>query len=145
MVSDSPVIEYESNRRNMMAHTSVLEEVMREYTILPVRFSTVASSSEAIQEKVLKRRGQEIDGLLQKMEGRKELGLKAFWQEAAVFQEVVAENPPIRELRDRLAGVPAQKSYYDRAHHGELGPECGLNAAPIPRLSWPAVAIGPRA
>ena len=56
VVSDSPVVEYESSRRNLMAHTLVLEEVMREFVILPVRFGTVAPRPEAIQEKVLKRR-----------------------------------------------------------------------------------------
>ena len=120
VVSDSPVIEYESNRRNMMAHTSVIEEVMREHAVLPIRFGTVASSSEAIQEKVLKRRGQEINDLLHRVEGRKELGLKTFWQRDTTFQEIVEENPAIRGFRDRLVGVPPQKSYYDRAHLGEM-------------------------
>jgi hypothetical protein len=120
VVSDSPIIEYESSRRNMMAHTLVLEEVMREFAILPIRFGTVASSSEAIQEKVLKRRGREMNALLDEMDGRKELGLKAFWYEEAIFREIVEENPPIRELRDSLAGLPPQQSYYDRIHLGEM-------------------------
>ena len=120
VVSDSPVVEYESSRRNMMAHTLVLEEVMREFTILPVRFGTVAPSAEAIQEKVLKRRFGEFHGLLQEMEGRVELGLKAFWYEEGIFQEVVEENPSIRRLRDSLMGRPAEETYYDRIRLGEM-------------------------
>src|SRR3990172_4042731 len=38
--SDSPLREYESTRTNMMAHERVQEGVMREFTLLPVRFGT---------------------------------------------------------------------------------------------------------
>jgi hypothetical protein len=120
VVSDSPVIEYDSSRRNMMAHTLVLEEVMREFTILPVRFGTVAPGVEAIQEKVLKRRYGELNGLLNEMEGRVELGLKAFWYEEVIFHEVVEENPAIRSLRDSLMGRTAEETYYDRIRLGEM-------------------------
>lgn len=120
VVSDSPIIEYESSRRNMMAHTLVLEEVMQDFTILPVRFGTVAPSVEAIQEKLLKRRFGEFHGLLQEMEGRVELGLKVFWYEDVIFQEIVEENPPIRRLRDGLMGRPSEETYYERIRLGEM-------------------------
>jgi len=120
VVSDSPIIEYDSSRRNMMAHTLVLEEVMREFTILPVRFGTIAPSAEAIQEKVLKRRFGELHGLLQEMEGRVELGIKAFWYEGIIFQEIVEENQAIRHLRDSLTGCRPEETYYERIRLGEM-------------------------
>ncbi|MDO8589345.1 MAG: GvpL/GvpF family gas vesicle protein [Armatimonadota bacterium] len=119
VVSNSPIVEYEGRRRNFMAHAAVLEEVMREYAILPIRFGTVAPSSEAFQ-KALKRRGREFHALLDEMEGRKELGLRAFLYEGAIFQEVVDENPAIRQLRDSLVGVPPEQSHYDRMKLGEM-------------------------
>jgi len=119
VVSDSPVIEYESSRRNMMAHTRVLEEVMRGFTILPVRFGTVAPSAEAVQ-KVLKQRSGEFHALLAEMEGRVELGLKAFWYEKVIFQEIVEENPPIHRLRDSLMGHSSEETYYERIRLGEM-------------------------
>ncbi|MBU0493735.1 MAG: GvpL/GvpF family gas vesicle protein [Chloroflexi bacterium] len=119
-VSDSPLIEYESSRRNMMAHTLVQEEIMREFTMLPVRFGTVAPSAQAIEEQVLQRRFGELTGLLNEMEGRMELGLKAFWYEAIVFNEIVAENPLIRRLRDSLMGRRSEETYYDRIQLGEM-------------------------
>ena len=120
VVSDSPVAEYERNRRNMMAHTLVLEEVLQRWEMLPVRFGTVAPHAEAIQEKVLKRRFGEFHGLLQEMASRIELGLKAFWYEQTIFQEIVAENAGIRGLRDALAGRPPEASYYQRMQLGEM-------------------------
>jgi len=120
VVSESPVIEYDSSRRNMMAHTVVLEEVMREFTVLPVRFGTVAPRSEAVEEQVLKRRYGELNGLIEEMEGRVELGLKAIWYEEVIFREIVEENQAIRRLRDSLTGRTAEETYYDRIRLGEM-------------------------
>ncbi len=120
VVSDSPIIEHENSRRNMMAHTLVLEEVMQEYTILPVRFGIVAPSVKGIQEQVLERRYDELNGLLIEMEGRVELGLKAFWYEDVIFQEIVTEDSAIRHLRDSLAGRPSEETYYERIRLGEM-------------------------
>jgi hypothetical protein len=120
VVSDSPAIEYDNSRRNMMAHTAVLEEAMREFTILPVRFGMVAPDAKAIYEQILKRRYDEFDRMLHGMEGRVELGLKAFWYEDVALREIIAENEVIRQLRDGLVGRPAEETYYDRIRLGEL-------------------------
>jgi hypothetical protein len=121
VVSDSPVIEYESSRRNMMAHTLVLEEAMSQFdTMLPVRFGTVAPGEDAIVQKVMERRYGEFHGLLQEMDGMIELGLKAFWYEGIVFQELLDQNPDIRQLRDKLNGRTPEETYYERIRLGEL-------------------------
>jgi hypothetical protein len=120
VVSNSPIIEYDTSRRNMMAHTRVLEEVMQEFTVLPIRFSTVAPSVEDVREQLLKRRFGEINGLLAEMEGRIEMGLKAFWYEGIIFEEIVREDPTIRKLRDKLIGRPSEETYYERIRLGEM-------------------------
>lgn len=122
VISDSPVVVYDNSRRNMMAHTLVLEEVMRgfNFTILPVRFGTMAPNAEVIQEQLLKRRYDELNQLLGEIEGRVELGLKTFWYEGAIFEEIVAESPAVRRLRDSLKDRTPEASYYDRIRLGEL-------------------------
>lgn len=124
VVSDSPVKEYESTRANMLAHERVQERVMRDFTLLPVRFGTVthdfASAIPDIQ-KLLEKRRQEFDGLLSDMDGRVELGLKALWRdEKAVFQEILAENAAIRRLRNSLAGKPPAAIRREGVPLGEL-------------------------
>lgn len=119
VVSSSPVKEYESTRRNMMAHTRVLEEVMEEFTILPVRFGTVAPSEKDVR-KLLERRFGEFHGLLNEMEGKVELGLKALWYEGVIFDEIIKENADIRRLRDALTGRLPEETYYDRIRLGEM-------------------------
>ena len=120
VVSDSPSEAYEARRRNMMAHTAVLEEVMSDYTILPLRFSTVAPNAEIVRTQLLGERRAELLALWQEVDGRAELGLKAFWHEDTLFQGIVDENPQIRSLRDSLAGRPAEASHAERMKLGEL-------------------------
>jgi len=120
VVSNSPVDAYEARRRNMMAHTAVLEEVMNSFTILPLRFSTVGPDVETIQRKLLGERRSELLALWREMDGRLELGLKAFWHEDTLFQGLVDENPRIRSLRDALAGKPAEETHAERMKLGEL-------------------------
>jgi hypothetical protein len=120
VASDSPVIRYDGRRRNMMAHTVVLEEAMQAFTILPIRFGTVAPHVKAIEDNLLKSRYDELVELLNDMEGRVELGVKAFWYEEVIFNEVVEENPPIRRLRDSLMGRTPEETYYERIRLGEL-------------------------
>lgn len=120
VVSDSPIVEYEQSRRNMLAHTRVLEEVMQQYTILPMRFGMIAPNAGAIQQQLLARRSEEITQLLQRLADRREIGLKVFWQQGVLFEEVVEQHPRIRELRDSLMGRSPTETHYERIRLGEL-------------------------
>ena len=120
VVSDTPIMEYEESRRNMMAHTRVLEEVMQQFTILPVRFGTVAPSPQALIDQALKRRYGGLISSFEEVENRVELGVKAFWYEEVIFQEIVEQNQSVRRLRDGLMGRSAEETYYERIRLGEM-------------------------
>jgi hypothetical protein len=119
VVSDSAISEYDNSRRNMMAHMLVLEEAMEHFTLLPVRFGTVAANAHELEQRLLTPRYEELTGLLEQMRDRIELGLKAFWHEGAALEEVVRDNEPIRRMRDSLNGRSLAESYYDRIRLGE--------------------------
>jgi len=122
VISDSPMKQYESTRKNLMAHERVLERVMREFTLLPVRFGTVTDSASDIQDiqELLKSRFEEFQRLLRDMEGKVELGLKAFWRdEKAIFEEIVAENGDIRRLRNSLLHKSPEAAHFGRIRLGE--------------------------
>ncbi|MEK7777214.1 MAG: GvpL/GvpF family gas vesicle protein, partial [Chloroflexota bacterium] len=123
VVSNSPAIEYETTRANMMAHQRVLERVMLEYTVLPVRFGTVAQQEcpGELVRKLLMARAGEFERLLAEMDDKAELGLKALWRdEKAIFQEILGQNGAIRQLRDSLDGKPHQATHYQRVRLGEM-------------------------
>jgi len=120
VASDTDEPEYNESRRNMMAHTLVLEEVMQHFPILPIRFGTVAPDEEAVIEQVLKRRYGGLISEFEEIENRVELGLKAFWFDENIFEEIIKENTPIRHLRDELVGRSPESTYYERIKLGEM-------------------------
>ncbi len=120
VASDSPGTVYEPVLPNLLAHQLVLEEVMEAFSVLPVRFGTVAPGAEAIREKLLKDRYDELQGLLREMEGKVEMVLKASWREGVVFSEIVAENPEIRRLRDELLGRTPEETRTERVQLGRM-------------------------
>ncbi len=121
IVSNSPVIQYEARRANMITHEEVLEEVMKQFTVLPVRFSTISEhNDDAGILRILEKDYKKFDNLLSKMEGKKELGLKVLAQEAAIYESIIEKYDEIRTLRRKLMNLPADKTHYQRMKIGEM-------------------------
>lgn len=104
VVSSSPVIQYPVTRANTLAHQQILERVMIDHSLLPVRFGTIADDADQIRNKVLIARYAEIRDRLAYVSDKIELGLKVLWiDKSELFREIVNENKEIRRIRDRLA------------------------------------------
>ena len=123
VVSDSPITRYQTTRQNMMAHEKVQERVMQEFVLLPVRFGTVTDPASPVEDiqRLLGSRFEEFSTLLKDMEGKVELGLKAFWRdEKAIFAEILAENAGIRRLRNSLIRKPPEAIRFDGIALGQM-------------------------
>lgn len=115
-VSDSLVSEYPVSKENTLSHMKVIEMIMNDNTVLPVKFSTVAhankarSTAERIRLEILKARYHELKGLLGRMANKVELGIKAIWVDMEkIYKEIVDENKDIGILKRKIsAGNPAQ-------------------------------------
>ncbi len=111
---------YENNRRNMTAHMRVLEALMVDRTVLPLQFNSLCLSAEAVRDKVLRGPYDSLLDQLNCVKGRIELGLKAFWRNNVLFEEIAAENGVIQDLRDRIARKPPAATYHERIRLGEM-------------------------
>lgn len=121
VVSRSPVKEYPVTRELTMAHHQAIERVMQEHAVLPVQYSTIAKSNEQIIEKVLKARYEEFQRLLQWISGKDAIEVRASWIDMEpVFHELEQESEAIQALKARIAGKPAEATYYDRIDLGKL-------------------------
>lgn len=122
VVSNCSVKEFTVSRENTMMHEKVIEEVMKEYPVLPVRFSTVADSEKDIIEKVLASRYDEFRQLISWIRDKEEIGVKAKWTDMdSIFKAILEENGKIKELKEKIAmrGSP-EKTYYERIDLGKL-------------------------
>lgn len=120
IVSDTTVERFELERDRLMAHHQVLEHAMTLGDILPVSYGMVASNDRDITERLLRDTADQLHANLEHVRGRVELSLRVMWNQDQLFQEIVDEVPEIRELRDRIAGVPEEQSYYERIRLGEM-------------------------
>ena len=122
IVSASPIIKYAVTRANSMAHIKVLEKAMENYTVLPVRFCTIAENREIIIEKVLKARYQEFIDLLAKMEGKMEISVRARWTDLnAIFAEIVEEHHAIKVIKEALLHEKnEQRKYAGKIKIGQM-------------------------
>lgn len=104
VVSASTMEKYVVSKENMTAHQRVIEEVMKEYTVLPVRFCTIAASAQEIRV-LLQSRYQEFKNLLREMDNKVELGVKGLWKDMKpVYDEISEQDETIRSVKGAGGG-----------------------------------------
>lgn len=110
VVSDSKTKEYFLTREQLLTHQKVIEKVMQAgCDVLPVSFGMVAKDEEDIKEKLLKSKREELFEAFKKIEGRIELGLRAFWKNMPeIFQEIIKENKEIQIAKKQAQKNPSQ-------------------------------------
>jgi hypothetical protein len=108
VVSDAPIKKYSVARENLIPHEQAVEVVMKSYTVLPVRFATIAGNEDKVR-KILEKEHHRFIDLLRKMEGKKELGLKAVFKEDAIYKEILSNYDEIRVGKERIAKGQAKE------------------------------------
>jgi hypothetical protein len=120
LVSDAPNVPVKASRRNLMAHSRVLQSVIADTCVLPMRFGVVMPGREAVEEQLLV---ANQDGLLEHLrvlEPYVELDVRGLCAETALLQAVVAERPDIAKLRGSIEGRPVESTYHESIRLGEL-------------------------
>lgn len=119
VVSNSPIKKYPVSRENLIPHEKAVEEVMKYYTVLPVRFCTIAEDEEKVK-RILEIEHDRFVDSLKNMEGKKELGLKAIFKEDVIYKDILEKYKDIKVLKEKIAALPSEKTYLQRAKIGEM-------------------------
>jgi len=106
-------------RRNAIAHTRVLEEVLSGGPLLPMRFGVMVDHVDGLK-RVIAPRARDLEMLLDDLDGRVEVGVRARWNEDVIWKEIVHSHPALGRAGNRLKLLSKGESYYDRI---ELGRE----------------------
>lgn len=107
-------------RADLMAHSAVLDALDASGPVVPVQFGTVLPDVQAVVDEVLAADAPRWTALLEALSGRRQLNLRASYNEAAVLQEVVTESAEVAALRERTRGLPDDVGHADRVRLGEL-------------------------
>ncbi|MEA2429569.1 MAG: hypothetical protein QOF65_570 [Thermoleophilaceae bacterium] len=120
LVSDAPRVPVKANRRNLMAHSRVLQAVIADQCVLPMRFGVVMPDRAAVEEELLVNNAERLGAQLRAFGPYVELDVRALCAEDSLLRMVVTERPQLAELRESLRGRPGPATYYDRIRLGEL-------------------------
>src|SRR4051812_16446891 len=120
LVSDAPPGLVKANRRNLMAHSSVLQEAVEAGCVLPMRFGVVMPDESAVREELLRAGEHELVAQLEAFDGLVELDLKIVCPEEVLMRTILSERPELAALSVRLRGRPPDATYYERIRLGEL-------------------------
>lgn len=107
-------------KRDLVAHSRVLDRLAATGPVLPVQFGTVLLSAADVRAELLESREDELLSMLADLSGRLQLTVRGRYNEQAVLAEVVAENAQIAQLRERTRELPDGVAHGDRVRLGEL-------------------------
>jgi hypothetical protein len=126
--AEEPLREHLNDRawleRTAREHEDVLERALAQTTVVPFRLCTIYESRERVQE-LLAERGAGLAELLRRLEGRVELGVKAYFDPADAAAEAEPQSGReylLRRQRERQAAEEAArfKAESARASHERL-------------------------
>lgn len=125
VVSNSPTQDYssmlkEALGRYLVTHQTTLEKIMKEHTIIPMKFGTFVSDNDEVAH-VLKRSYTQFKELLSNMEGKIELDVAATWNDSnSIIKEIGEEDKKIREFKAEIAKRPPSSTLQDRIKIGMM-------------------------
>lgn len=97
---------YLASRRNLLGHEKVLEQAMQAgyRTLLPLQFGLTIEQWDRVIEQLITPHGDKLTRLFAQLEGKREVGVKLFWQQDSELQALLAENQALQAQRDSLSG-----------------------------------------
>ncbi len=118
VVGDSALKTYEVTREKLLAHEQVIREVMKEHTIIPMTFGTVAKDEKDVED-MLERMYAEFKQVLKRIEDKLQIDVKAIWDKDIIYTGILGEDEEIRRLSEKVSKNPADKTYEERVELGK--------------------------
>jgi hypothetical protein len=123
VVSDSPIIVYHSMTKDkvvydLLCHQSAIEKVMKNHTIIPMKFGTFVEEEKEVVE-ILKTGYGQFKDTLGLISNKIELDVVALWNKEIIFKEI-AEEKEIKEFKEKIASGSPDPPLNDRVKLGRM-------------------------
>jgi hypothetical protein len=123
LVSASPLPDYRGLKRNeaavyLVAHQRVIEAVMQDFSLLPVKFGTVLTD-EAQVRRLLAQGEALFRSALERFSGQVQMEVVVLRNLQQVFQEI-SQEAQIADLRTQIAGRPPEETAAERIAIGQM-------------------------
>lgn len=109
--SDTTQDRFLASRSHLLTHERVLETLMEQIpnaiaVPLPLQFGLVVTSWEQVHQDLIGPQQSQLQALLHKLVGKREVGIKLFWDQTAELNRLLDHNPDLQQRRDALKGRP---------------------------------------
>lgn len=103
LYSEAQQNRYLASRRNLLGHERVLEQAMEQgyRTLLPLQFGLIVEDWTTVESQLIKTQKENLKNLFSKLEGRREVSVKIFWEADRELEDLMRENEGLRTERDR--------------------------------------------
>jgi len=123
VVSASPLPDYRGLKRNeaahyLVAHQLIVEAVMQDFPLLPVKFGTVLADETQVR-RLLTQGKSLFRSTLNKYTGQVQMEVVVLWNVQQVFQEI-AQEEPILQFKAQIENRPAEEAIRERVTLGQL-------------------------
>jgi hypothetical protein len=119
LVSDLPPDHTPGNREDLEAHRRVLSAAIEHGTTIPMRFGIVMDSDDVVRQRLLARHASELSDVLDRLDAKVQMTVKAFYAEDALLAEVLASQPELARESAALAQRPEAEVRSARVRLGE--------------------------
>ncbi|MFL6007575.1 MAG: GvpL/GvpF family gas vesicle protein [Gaiellaceae bacterium] len=114
LVSDVRAGWEAAGREDVEAHDRVLSHVVERSAIVPMRFGVVMDSDDQVRATLLERHSDEIAALLEHVEGRVQMSVKAFYVDESLLRETLRRSPDLKRRSDALRDRPVEATQNER-------------------------------
>jgi hypothetical protein len=119
LVSDLPDDTKPGKREDLEAHRRVLGQAVEQGTVVPMRFGIVMDDDDTVHDRLLGRHGDELTDLLQELDGKVQMTVRAFYAEDALLRAAMAGDEEIQRLNAIIGGRPELETRNERVALGE--------------------------
>jgi len=124
VVSDMPFTLFSSLPKEALLHNltiyqSVIESVMKDSDIIPVKFGTMIEGEEELK-RVLENGHGSISENLKQMEGKIELNVAAVWSDFETIFKEIGEEEGIKRLREEASSKAPDQAFEIKISVGRL-------------------------
>jgi DnaJ-domain-containing protein 1 len=125
VVSDYPKNSFDYRTREIVAnelikHQTVIENIMKQHTIIPIKFGTIFENTDGVR-KVLEKGYSEFKDKLKKIEKKIELDVVAVWNNLdSIIKRIGQENEEINKFKEEIAKKSAQDTFQERIEIGSM-------------------------
>lgn len=106
--------------KELINHQTIVEKVMKEFTIIPIKFGTTLENADEVR-RILEKSYSEFTEKLEEIDNKIELDVVAVWDDLdSVIKKIGEENKEIRKFKEEIAKKSPDDTFQEKIRIGSM-------------------------